>query len=41
MVELKKLGEAEMNSTFSIDGYENKLKLELYEIYLVRLVEER
>jgi hypothetical protein len=43
MTELKKLGEAEMQASFSIsiDGYENKLKLELYEIYLVRLVEER
>lgn len=38
MMELKKLGEAEMKASIVVDGYENKLKLELYEIYLVRLV---
>jgi hypothetical protein len=38
MMELKKLGEAEMNAGIVVDGYEHKLRLELYEIYLVRLV---
>jgi hypothetical protein len=30
-----------MKAGIVVDGYEHKLKLELYEIYLVRLVEER
>ena len=41
MLELKKLGEKEMNASISVEGYESNLKLELYEIYLIRLVEVR